>query len=212
MRAAWAATSSRDGAVLIVVRHGRTAANASGLLLGRRLDPGLDELGRRQAATLAEVVAGDARVVSSPLRRAREMADVLGLPVEVDERWAEVDYGELDGTPLAEIGADTWARWRSDLDHAPPGGESLRALGARIRPACEDLLAEAAEHDVVVVSHVSPIKAAVAWALGVGDDVAWRMWCAPVSVTRIAAGHRGPSLHGYNDVSHLAGLEGPPRA
>lgn len=194
--------------MLIVLRHGRTAANASGLLLGRRLDPGLDDLGRRQAEALAEVLPGVDRVVSSPLRRARETAEALGRPVLVDERWAEVDYGALDGTPLAEVGADVWARWRSDLDHAPEGGESLRQLGTRIRVACDDLSAEAAEHDVVVVSHVSPVKAAVAWALGVSDDVAWRMWCAPASITRIAVGPRGPSLHGYNDVSHLAHLDG----
>lgn len=192
--------------MLIVVRHGRTAANASGLLLGRRLDPGLDELGRRQASALAATLTDAALVVTSPLRRARETAEALGRPVTVDERWAEVDYGELDGTPLAEVAGETWARWRGDPDHAPPGGESLRQLGARVRPACEDLLAEAAEVDVVVVSHVSPVKAAVAWALGVGDDVAWRMWCAPASITRIAAGPRGPSLHGYNDVSHLSEL------
>lgn len=196
--------------MLIVVRHGRTAANASGLLLGRRLDPGLDDLGRRQAAAVADVLREAAVVVSSPLRRARETAEALGRPVTIDERWAEVDYGVLDGTPLAEVGPEVWARWRADVDHAPDGGESLRALGARVRPACDDLLAEAADQDVVVVSHVSPVKAAVAWALGVGDDVAWRMWCAPASITRIGVGPRGPSLHGYNDVSHLEGLE-PPR-
>lgn len=192
--------------MLIVVRHGRTEANASGLLLGRRLDPGLDDLGRRQAAALAGVVAGAARVVTSPLRRARETAAALGLPVTVDDRWAEIDYGAFDGRPVAEVPQETWARWRADLDFTPPGGESLRQLAARIRPACEELLEEAADHDVVVVTHVSPIKAAVAWALGVGDDVAWRMFSAPASVTRIAAGRSGPSLHGYNDVAHLAGL------
>lgn len=194
--------------MLILVRHGRTAANASGLLLGRRLDPGLDDLGRGQAGAVARAVAGAGRVVSSPLRRARETAAALGRPFSIDERWTEVDYGTLDGTPLAEIAPELWARWRGDLDHAPEGGESLRALGARVRAACEELAAEAADHDVVVVSHVSPIKAAVAWALAVDDGVAWRMWCAPGSITRIATGPRGASLHGYNDVGHLVGLDG----
>lgn len=197
--------------MLIVVRHGRTSANASGLLLGRRLDPGLDDLGRRQAEAVAAALAGADRVVSSPLRRARQTAEALGLPVTVDERWAEVDYGELDGTPLAEVPPEVWARWRADAHHAPAGGESMRDLAARVRAACDDLAGEATERDVVVVSHVSPVKAAVAWSLGVGDDVAWRMWCAPGSITRIALGPRGPSLHGYNDVSHLAGLEGAAR-
>ena len=60
---------------------------------------------------------------------------------------------------------------------------------------------------MVVVTHVSPIKAAVAWAMGVGDEVSWRMFVAPASVTRIAVGDRGPSLHGFNDVAHLDGVE-----
>lgn len=195
--------------MLIVVRHGRTEANASGLLLGSRVDPALDDLGRRQAAALAPVVSGAARVVTSPLRRTRETAEALGLPVSVDERWAELDYGAFDGTPMAEVPPDTWQRWQQDLDFAPPGGESLRQLSARVRPACEALLDEARDHDVVVVTHVSPIKATVAWTLGVADDIAWRMWSAPASVTRIAVGRSGPSLHGYNDVTHLQGLTNP---
>jgi broad specificity phosphatase PhoE len=56
---------------------------------------------------------------------------------------------------------------------------------------------------VVVVSHVSPIKAAVAWALGVGDEVTWRLFVAPASLTRIALGDRGPVLHTFNEVAHL---------
>jgi broad specificity phosphatase PhoE len=188
---------------LIVVRHGRTEANASGLLLGRRLDPGLDDLGRAQAAARGAAVVGAARVVCSPLRRARETAAALGLPIEVDDRWAEMDYGELDGTPIADVPAETWTRWRADVDHVPPGGESIAALGARVRAACDALVGEAAERDVVVVTHVSPLKAAVAWALGVPDDVAWRMFVAPASVTRIGLGERGPALHAFNVTTHL---------
>lgn len=170
--------------MLVLVRHGRTAANAGGLLLGRA-DPPLDEHGRAQAAALAAAVAGARRVVCSPLRRARETAAALELPVEVDERWIELDYGELDGRPITDVPADLWRRWRADVGFAPPGGESLAALGRRVRAACDELAAEAAEADVVVVSHVSPIKAAVAWALGTGDELSWRLHVAPASVTRV---------------------------
>jgi broad specificity phosphatase PhoE len=191
--------------VLILLRHGRTEANASGLLLGRRLDPGLDDLGRRQAATLRDVVGEAARVVCSPLRRTRETAEALGLPVEVDERWVELDYGSLDGTPMSAVPAETWSAWRGDVGFVPGGGESLSALGARVRSACDDLSADARDDDVVVVTHVSPIKAAVAWALGVGDEVVWRMWCAPASVTVIATNGAAPSLRSYNGTAHLDG-------
>ena len=62
---------------------------------------------------------------------------------------------------------------------------------------------DARDRTVVVVSHVSPIKAAVAWALGVGPEVAWRSHLDPASITRIAIGPAGPVLRTFNEVAHL---------
>ena len=119
--------------VLYLVRHGRTAHNAGGRLLGR-LDVDLDEVGRRQAAALGcvEALRSAVRVVSSPLARAVETASAIGPPVTLDERWAEIDYGDLDGAALSEVG-DLFVAWERDLTYVPPGGESLAALGARVR-------------------------------------------------------------------------------
>jgi broad specificity phosphatase PhoE len=189
--------------VLTVVRHGRTDANRTGLLLGR-IDVDLDPLGEAQAAAVARAVGPADLVVSSPLARTRSTAAAWDAPVRIDDRWIELDYGDLDGTAQRDVDADLWRRWRSDVTFAPPGGESLHALGVRVRAACDDLVEAARDGHVVVVTHVSPIKAAVAWAMGVGDEVSWRMFVAPASVTRIAVGDRGPSLHGFNDLSHLA--------
>jgi broad specificity phosphatase PhoE len=193
--------------VILLVRHGRTAVNAAGQLLGRS-DPPLDTDGVAQADALGAVAAawpGGVRVISSPLRRCRDtaaaIASAAGAEVEVDDRWIELDYGTFEGMPLADIPADTWAKWRSDLDFRPPGGETIAELGVRVRAACEDLVAIASEEDVVVVSHVSPIKAAVAWALGVDDRVTWRLFVAPGSVTRIAVAGGRIALHGFNDTS-----------
>jgi broad specificity phosphatase PhoE len=194
--------------MLVLVRHGRTEANANGLLLGR-LDPPLDATGRAQASALASVVAGAATVVSSPLRRAVETARLLLPDLEpvIDERWIEIDYGDLDGQPLASVPRDLWAAWRADPGLSPAGGESLTEVGARVRSACALLSASARDADVVVVSHVSPIKAAVAWALGADDGLAWRMFLAPASVTRIAVDPaRGPVLHSYNETANVAGV------
>jgi broad specificity phosphatase PhoE len=188
--------------VLIVVRHGRTTANREGRLLGR-LDVDLDDEGRRQAAALARAVGPVDRIISSPLRRTHQTAEAWGSDVELDERWIELDYGDYDGVPMTDVDDEVWARWRADPTFAPPCGESLTDLGARVRTACEDLADEAAERDVVVVTHVSPIKAAAAWALGVGDDVAWRMYVAPASVMQIGISANGPSLRAFNIVGHL---------
>ncbi len=188
--------------MLVLVRHGQTDANARGLLQGR-VDLPLSDLGRRQAQALAPLVPADARVVASPLRRAVETAAAFGRDVEVDERWVELDYGEFDGRPIGGVAPDVWAAWRADPHFVPPGGESLVTLGARVRGACEELLDEARRHDVVVVSHVSPIKAAIAWALGVGDEVGWRLFVRVASITRIAIGPGGPTLHSFNEVVEI---------
>jgi broad specificity phosphatase PhoE len=186
--------------MMILLRHGQTAANAAGLLLGR-LDPPLTELGRRQAEALARAkgVAGAARVVTSPLVRTRQTAALLGPPVVADERWIEVDYGRYDGMPLGEVPPALWAAWRADPAWAPEGGESLAAVGRRVRAACEELADEVAGVDVVVVSHVSPIKAAVAWALGAGDEAVWRMFLDLASVCRVSVSPLGPSLRAFNE-------------
>jgi broad specificity phosphatase PhoE len=184
--------------MLFLVRHGQTEANARGLLLGRA-DPPLSELGRRQAQALAAMVPADARVLASPLTRTVETASAFGRAVDVDERWIELDYGSLDGRPLADVPAEIWQQWRQDVHFVPGGGESIAALGLRVRAACEDLLDEARDRDVIVVSHVSPIKAALAWTLGAGDEMSWRMFVRVASVASVAVGPWGPSLHSFNE-------------
>jgi broad specificity phosphatase PhoE len=189
------------------VRHGQTAHNRDGLLQGR-VDLELSERGLAQAERVAARYAGAsiARVVSSPLRRARQtaaaIAAVTGCVLEIDDRLLELDYGEWDGRPLAEIRPERWAAWRADPNFAPPGGESLVEVTARVAEFCTELLA----HDdrIVAVSHVSPIKAAVAWALGVSEGVTFRMQLGLASITTVGARPDGAGyLLSFNDSAHL---------
>ncbi len=188
--------------MLIVVRHGRTEANAGGELLGRR-DPSLDAEGRVQARAIADVLPAGARVISSPLARCRETAAGLGSDVEIDERLIELDYGELEGTPLREVEPSTWREWRASTSWRPEGGESHDDLAARVWPLLDELAPAAASSDVVLVSHVSPIKAVVAWALGVSIDISWRCFVEQASIQRIATGGVRPSLRTFNETAHL---------
>ena len=197
--------------MLVLLRHGESTGNAAGLLLGRT-DALLTEKGERQAVALAGLLGPVVRLVSSPLARARASAAALGLalPVEIDDRWIEVDYGEHEGRPLDDVPAEIWQRWRSDPTFRPPLGETLAEVGERVAEACTELFAidgagaRDPAGDVVVVSHVSPIKAAVGWAVGAGDVVAWRLYLSTGSLTRIGWGFAGPVLHTYN------ALPGPP--
>ncbi len=205
--------------MLVLVRHGESAGNAAGQLLGRRESP-LTAKGRSDAVALRAALGPVSRLISSPLGRARDTADALRLdvPVEVDPRWIEVDYGELEAQPLDAVPAELWARWRADLGFRPPGGESLAEVAVRVRSACDELFERPGagargDADVVVVSHVSPIKAAVAWALGTGDEVVWHLYLATASITRIGWRNDSPVLHRYNEtISSTAGSRPEPRA
>ena len=191
--------------MLLLVRHGEATANAARQLLGRS-DVPLTERGREQVAALRPHLGPVRRVISSPLRRALDTAEGLetGRPVEVDPRWIEVDYGVFEGRPLGQVPAEVWREWRRSPGFQPEGGESLADVGVRVRQACEELFAEdgagarSEDNHVVVVSHVSPIKAAVAWALGTDDGLAWRLHLGTGSVTRIDWAGSGPLLEQYN--------------
>lgn len=194
--------------LLFLARHGETEPNRDGLLLGRS-DPGLTERGQGQARMLGSVIAPrrPVSVVSSPLRRcvdtARAIAAPLGLEVAVDDRLIEVDYGDWEGMPLDEIPEEASARWREEPDFAPPGGESLGALSSRVAGWCEE---QQARGSVVAVTHVSPVKAAVAWALRADPTVAWRLFVDVASITTIGIRETGPVLLGFNERGHLKDL------
>ncbi len=193
--------------MIAFVRHGESEHNEQGRL-GGLLDAPLTDRGRGQALDLARALGaeGPAAVLASPLARARDtaaaIADTAGLDVELDDRLVELDYGEWDGWPVADVPASDWRRWRDDPDFAPPGGESLRTVRARVVAFCQEQLDREADDGLVVaVSHMSPIKAALAWSLGVGDDVSFRTQLSVASVTRVGS---GPRLLSFNETGHLA--------
>lgn len=192
---------------LSLVRHGETAPNREGRLLGRA-DPELTVLGRTQAERLGARFAArtPGLVVSSPLLRCREtataIADACGLEVVVDERLVEIDYGEWDLVPLEELPEEALRSLRTDPAFAPPGGESVADVAARVGGFCAEHLE--AQRSVVAVSHVSPIKAGVTWAIDADPLAAYRMRLDIASVSRIG-GHAGaPVLLAFNETDHLA--------
>jgi len=187
--------------VLILVRHGRTAANAAGLLQGRG-DLSLDEVGREQVRQVVAAIGPVDHVITSPLARARETGLAFGAPNTIDDRWIELDYGLYEGLRTGDVPAEVWTQWRSDALFAPPEGESMQQLDDRVRAACVDALEMARDQIVVVVSHVSPIKAAMAWALGGDISLSWRSHLAQAAVCRIANRGGVAVLVSFNEVLH----------
>jgi broad specificity phosphatase PhoE len=193
---------------IIIVRHGRTEFNAAGRLQGRTDNP-LDEVGLAQAEAVATYLApellSDTLIVCSPLLRARQtataIAEGVGASLEIDERWIELDYGAFEGLRQSEVPSNVWREWRSDSNFAAPQGESLNQVQQRVSDACAELAQRLDGRTAVVVSHVSPIKSAVAWALGVDVSVGWKTQLATASITRLAISANGAALTSFNEVA-----------
>ena len=164
----------------------------SGGLGGR--NPGLSDEGRAQVRATADwlspLAEGIDVLVTSPVRRTRESAEILGdrldLPVLTDDGLAEMEFGSWEGLTFAEIQErypDDIDAWLGSLDEPAGGGESFRVVEKRVLASLDGLLEEHRGRTVLAVSHVTPIKVLVARALGAPLEAVYRMELAPASVT-----------------------------
>ena len=175
---------------LWMARHGKTEA-PSGVAIGRT-DVPLAAAGRRQAAELAERLAGVPlqRIYASDLRRSRETAERVasahGLPVEIDADLRELDFGAWEGRRLADLWRDSPAEageWESDLRRVPATfGETFAELEARVNrfaaslPRCGDAL---------VVAHRGSLAVLYAQLSGASIATAWRLSFELGGLTRL---------------------------
>jgi ribonuclease H / adenosylcobalamin/alpha-ribazole phosphatase len=196
---------------IVLVRHGATAHSAQWRLSGRNELP-LDASGEHEAAALAKRDFGSvASVVSSPLRRAVQTADAIaaprGLGVAIEPGFAEVDFGAWEGLTMTEARARDAAAvdaWLASADVAPPRGESFAALGRRVRIAREAVIAAHPESVVVVVTHVTPIKTLIRFALDAPPHAMFRLFLDIASVSVIDYYPDGNSaVRLVNDTAHL---------
>lgn len=210
-------------ATVLLVRHGRTTANATGFLAGRTPGVSLDDVGREQAARTGDRIAAVpvAAVVSSPLDRCRETAraiverQAVAPPSSVEDEITECDYGRWQGRRLDELAEEDL--WRTVQSHPSavvfPGGESMTGMQARAVAAIRRHDAEIeAEHGPgavwVAVSHGDIIKSVLADALGMHLDMFQRLEAGPASVSIVSYGASRPRVPAINtdsgDLSWLA--------
>ena len=149
---------------IALLRHGRTDWNAAGRLQGRTDIP-LSEDERDRLATLALPPAWrDADILSSPLSRARETAEILTqAPVPTDPALIELNLGDWEGKRGVDLLADPSSGYRHveewGWDGRPPGGETPRELLARIEPVLERL-----SRDTLIVCHINIMRVLLAVA------------------------------------------------
>ncbi len=174
---------------VVLIRHGRSTANADGVLAGRAPGVPLDETGRAQAAGLARLLARVeiAAAFTSPVQRCRETAMLAGFGgAEVVEALSECDYGAWTGATLEALREEhVWG----DIQAAPsrvtfPGGESMLEMFVRASGAVRELAGRHRDDETIVVfSHGDPIKAILADAFGMRLDDFQRLHVSPAGVS-----------------------------
>jgi len=211
-------------ATVILLRHGRTTANSSGMLAGHQ-PVELDDAGRAQAVAVGERLRAAAvplaAVVSSPLLRCQQTvaAALPGAAVLDEPRLVECDYGEWSGQPLKTLAKKPL--WQVVQAHPSaavfPGGEGMAAMSERAVAAVRDWDARlSAEHGPdalwLACSHGDVIKAIVADALGLHLDLFQRIAVDPASLTVIRYTPLRPFVLRQNDIGgSLDGLRPPPK-
>ena len=157
------------------LRHGPTSWNALGKIQGHT-DIGLSEEGLAKMRGLCLPEGFErARAYASPLSRARQTAEAFGLDPILDDRLMEQNWGRWEGLSRSEIitqeGADAFTRAGVAAAFHPPGGESTKALNARVDSFLKDVAAKA--EDAVVIAHLGVLRAA--YTLATGWDMATPM-------------------------------------
>jgi len=209
-------------ATLLLLRHGRTTANADGGLAGRR-PVELDETGRAQAVAVGARLADLplAAVVTSPLIRCRQTLELAlpGTSPAVEDGLVECGYGDWEGQPLKKLAKDPlWPVVQLHPSAAVfPGGESMAAMSTRAVAAVRRWDATVtASHGPealwLACTHGDIIKAIVADALGLHLDGFQRIVADPASLTVIRYTPTRPFLMRLNDTGgELASLVPPKR-
>ena len=201
---------------VILVRHGQTAWHAEGRYAGNT-DVPLDEVGREQVRRVVARLEGldIDYVFSSPLSRCLELAVAVAsdhsLKAMVDERMREIDLGRGDGKTYKEIfehDGELLGRWTRDpASFAVPGGESLQDVQKRALDWFFAASAMAPEGTVMVCSHGGPIRALIAWLVGMPLGNAFRLTVDLAAVSVVNYKGDFSNLELLNDRSHLDGLE-----
>ncbi|KQZ70390.1 histidine phosphatase family protein [Nocardioides sp. Root151] len=200
-------------ATVILVRHGRSSANTSGVLAGRSGGVRLDNTGTAQAERAATRLAAVplAAVISSPLERCRQTARRIaaaqpgGPDVRTERGIVECDYGDWTGRQIKDLAKEKlWSTVQQQPSAAVfPNGESLTSMMARsvaaVRRLDAEITAEHGENAVwVAVSHGDIIKSVLADALGMHLDLFQRLHVDPASLSIVRYTSTRPFVLGTN--------------
>jgi broad specificity phosphatase PhoE len=197
---------------IILVRHGETDFNASGIFRGRA-DAPLNENGRRQAALLGEYLSNEklSVIYSSPLIRAVKTAEAIAghhrLGVNIADSLNDIDCGEWQGLSLNEVQARDEETYRDWLDTPEqvriPGGESLQEVQDRVLPFVQDAVLKYKQGIIVLVSHRVVNKVLICTLLGLNNSFFWNFQIDTGGISRFQFNGNTVVLTGHNDISFM---------
>ncbi|MFI9554436.1 histidine phosphatase family protein [Nonomuraea endophytica] len=206
--------ATRVATSLLLLRHGETSLSVERRFSGLG-DAELTANGLAQAAAAAGRLSREPYrldvVVSSPLKRARQTAEAVaaraGLGVEVDEDLRETDFGAWEGHTFTEIQRrwpEELAAWLAEPSVAPPDGESFAEAARRVQRVRDRLVEQHLGKTVLVVSHVTPIKMLLRFALMAPPAALYRMHLDLACLSLVDYYADGNAVvKAFNDTAHL---------
>jgi probable phosphoglycerate mutase len=192
------------------MRHGQAESNVNRILAGRHMESHLTEYGRQQVVDSAKQLMKNIaieKVYVSPVARTVETAQivrqVLGTDYVIDERLYETDMGRLVGMNYEEVTTkygDVLTRFYSDYDPVLEsfGVEAFASVKRRITTLLDDLLEKHEERNVLMVTHLDPIKAALASLLDLSPEALYRWNIRNASLTILKHESKIYSISGVN--------------
>jgi probable phosphoglycerate mutase len=198
--------------LVIFMRHGQADNNVNRILVGRHIESHLTEQGRKQVADAAKDLKNVQidRVVVSPVIRAIETAEIickeLGANYEVDERLYEIELGKLVGMNFDEVVSKYGNLFLKFYDEHDPalesfGVEPFTSVKKRVKSLLEEAVEKHTNRNILCVTHLDPIKAAISTILDLNAEALYRWHIRNASMTILRQDDRQYSLSGVNIMS-----------
>lgn len=192
--------SKENGSTIIdLLRHGEPQG---GMRIRGWVDDPLSELGWSQMRSAVDGASGWEVIITSPLvrcaRYAAELGERLGVEVMVEERMAELGFGEWEGRPAEELLLESpdavRGFWSNPVEHPPPGGESLHRFHRRVTSAWHEIVQEHAGRHLLLVGHGGVNRLIIGEVLGMPLSHLFRMEIPFAGVSRIRIQNGLPRL------------------
>ncbi len=194
---------------LLLIRHGATDVMTTHLA-GRTSGIPLNEAGRAQAQALAKRLVKPDALITSPIQRARETAQIVGdrhgIAPQVRDSFVEFEFGEWTGRTFEELRSD--ARWqefnRLRDSVVAPGGESMLDVQRRALAGLEEFRGEAySGKTIAIVSHGDVIRSLLLQAAGSSVANYWRFTVGAASISELGMEGGADRIIRVNDCAHL---------